>query len=376
MAEISLIIIILFPILILFPLFGFFIKFQSISRKTHQKMYYSLTLLFAISFLNIMFMVISRFSPTLELAEKTYIVASIFDILSLFMLIIILQRFEDDKILSKPLIFFTIIVSMILALVLFSPELEHNLSEEGQYFISFKKDSIINILLGIFSLSATIWLIYIYKRNRKEVRNSQQKKLHNWLFAGIFLSQLVGSFIPILTEHLIQLLPENFVPQDYKGAMAFLGFIKTIGMIFVGIAFIQIGKKPWLVQRQKSHFILVYSYEGINLFSKIFRDDISESDMTLFTGAFSAVTMMFKETTKTSELIQSIEFEKKKLRIVAKENFLCALMVDYSTQSSESAHKQFAQEFEEKFDKFLIDFNGNVGQFRVAEEIASKYFIY
>ena len=71
-----------------------------------------------------------------------------------------------------------------------------------------------------------------------------------------------------------------------------------------------------------------------------------------------------------------IEFEKKKLRIIAKEHFLCALMVDYSTQSSESAHKQFAQEFEEKFDKSLIDFNGNIGQFRVAEEIAGKYFIY
>ena len=205
-------------------------------------------------------------------------------------------------------------------------------------------------------------------RNRKEVRNSQQKKLHNWLFAGIFLSQLVGSFIPILTNSIA--FGEN------REAMALLGFIKTIGMVFVGIAFIQIGKKPWLVQRQKSHFILVYSYEGINLFSKIFRDDISESDITLFTGAFSAITMMFKETTKTSELIQSIEFEKKKLRIIAKDHFLCALMVDYSTQSSESAHKQFAQEFEEKFDKSLIDFNGNVGQFRVAEEIAGKYFIY
>ena len=86
--------------------------------------------------------------------------------------------------------------------------------------------------------------------------------------------------------------------------------------------------------------------------------------------------MMFKETTKSSELIQSIEFEKKMLRIIAKENFLCLLMVDYSTQSSENAHKQFAQEFEEKFNESLKDFNGNVGQFKVAEEIASKYFIY
>ena len=128
------------------------------------------------------------------------------------------------------------------------------------------------------------------------------------------------------------------------------------------------------MQRQQIHLLLVYSKQGLDLFSKIFRSDMSPSDVTLLTGGFSAITSLFQEMTKSSGEMQTILFENKELRLLKRKDFIVAILEEYATQASQLALEKFADEFENEYGDALEEFSGNVSQFQSAVSIANKYF--
>ncbi len=145
-------------------------------------------------------------------------------------------------------------------------------------------------------------------------------------------------------------------------------------MIIIGITFFKASKKPWLLQIQRIHMLLVYSESGIQIYSKTFGNQITIKDTELLIGAFSAISSLFKETTKTTGFIETIIFEGRELKIIKKEHFLCALLVDYTTQASNMAHKNFTNDFKSKFSKQLENFVGEVSEFSKADSIVGTYF--
>jgi hypothetical protein len=145
-------------------------------------------------------------------------------------------------------------------------------------------------------------------------------------------------------------------------------------MFMVGWGFYRVSKHPWLLQRQQVHLLIVISNDGLDIFSKIFRPDITPDDVTLLTGGFSAVSSMFQEATKISGTLQAILFEGKELHLLRREFFTTAILVDYSTQASDVALLKFTSDFEAQFGENLSNFSGNVSQLEPAGAIADTYF--
>ncbi len=97
---------------------------------------------------------------------------------------------------------------------------------------------------------------------------------------------------------------------------------QNIGILIIGIAFLRISKNPWLLQRQRVYFLVVYSHDGINLYSKIFSKEIISNDTVLLAGAFSAVTSLIGDCTKSAGNVKSILLEGKQLRIINQKRFI------------------------------------------------------
>jgi hypothetical protein len=120
--------------------------------------------------------------------------------------------------------------------------------------------------------------------------------------------------------------------------------------------------------------LAVYDHGGLSLYSKSFSKEIRPDDTVLLAGAFSAVTSLIEESTKSTGNVESILLQGKELRVVNREGFVCALLVEYTTQASEWALKKFTLDFEMKFRDSLTNFSGEISEFKTAEEIVMKYF--
>jgi hypothetical protein len=215
-----------------------------------------------------------------------------------------------------------------------------------------------------------LWIFFTYIRKMHDTKNRTQRRLLTWLFGGILLSQLGGLFGPISTN-----APSTATLSfDLFLGPGLMSIVRILGICLIGIEFLRAAKYPWLLQLQKVHLVLVYSRNGLPLYSKILRPDMNDQDVQLLAGAFSAVIQLFKESTKTTEPIEAINFRGKLVRIIDRGDFVSAVMVDYSSQASEMAHENFTKEFETTFAAEIAGFNGNVSQFSSADQIAAKYF--
>ena len=191
----------------------------------------------------------------------------------------------------------------------------------------------------------------------------------SWLLFGVFFSII----LPLIGYILILILTE--ISMDLVSFfLLFFLIIMNSGAIIIGFTFLRVKKEPWLLQRQKVHLIVVYSRDGIQIYSKIFNKALSETKTALLTSSFSAITSLFQEATETAGAVKSVLLEDKELRIINKDYFVCAILEDYSTQASESAHENFTKDFEKSFKEKLEKFDGEVSVFEAADQIANKYF--
>ena len=360
----------LFPILTILPVIGFFLYFLKKLRKTNYLMYKYLTFLFGASILNHLFSILSFFAVESETAIFYFLVGQFFDLTSLLTVMVLLTVFQQQRAISGNQIVLTSLIAGILGIITTEGGVEV-LSSESPWLIGFSRDTLIPVLVMLFSVIATLNLIYVYRKSYKTVSNPTQKDLLRLLFAGIIISQLLGSFVPHLG---IALFPSILAGWGEFFLFPLFAFVKIGGLILVGYAFHRVGKHPWLMQQQRNHFLMVYNPAGIALYTKSFRKDISEDDMSLFSGAFSAISTVIEESTKISESIKAIHFDEKELHVISRETFICILMMDFSTKASFQAQKEFTHEFEAKFLQQLTNFTGNVTKFKQADELVRKYF--
>ena len=346
---------------------GFFAYFLKKYLDTKHKMFRYLTVLFlTFLFRNIFQFGVLIFDST-EFAVSCFILREIFDMLVLYSLIVLLEVFEKDVSFSTRQSIMTILVFMAIGAMLSTPTFV--IDENNPYGIKFGNNELIGGIQLIFYIVAGIWLSIMLYQNHKTAWSVRQKKLILWLSLGVFCA----IFFPFISYLIIIIEAYMNSPLMYI-SIGTLPLVRNLGIIFIGIAFLKASKEPWLLQRHRIHFLIVYSKDGIQLFSKVFNEKLTSERTMLLAGGFSAITSIFKEATETTGSIKSIVLEDKELQIINNPHFLCAILVDFSTQASEIAHNNFASEFELKFKEELELFNGEVSKFSSAEEIIKKYF--
>lgn len=302
-------------------------------------------------------------------AQILFILAQIFRMLVLYCLVIILEFYSQNLLFTGKQTILAILVFFTIGGMLSTPNLEAELFETI-YIISFEHLSPVVIVQMIFNIYASIWLIILLRRNLKSASIEKQKKVVKYLLIGIFLA----IFLPLL-PNLTRTLTGGRSPRgNLLFGLVFGSILQNIGILIVGLIFYRISNNPWLLQQQKVYLLICYSHDGVELYSKSFSEDITSESLMLLAGGFSAISSMFKEITDAEGIITAILLEDKELRIIKKEHFISAMLVDYSTEATEQAHESFADEFENEYRGELKDWGGEVSKFKKANKITAKYF--
>ena len=325
----------------------------------------------AILFSTYLIRTIFQVNKNLELSEGEiilfFIFFQIFNMLALYSLILVLEVFEKNIQFSWRQILMTILVFIAIGGMISNPDLESQ-PIEGLIFISFKPISFEFIFRMLFHFIAGILLVIALHRSIKSAWSLKQKNLIKWLTCGTIFT----FFMPLIPQIATGLLRQ--VSIDFLMITSLIQeLFQNFGMIIIGVAFLRVSKNPWLLQRQKIHLLMVYSQSGLKLYSKAFIKELTSDDLLLLAGGFSAVTSLLKEATKTTGQVKAILLEGKELRIINRENFICVLLVEFTTQASELAHEKFTLEFEQKYKEELKNFNGEVSLFNSAEALATQY---
>ncbi|MBD3186202.1 hypothetical protein GF325_05185 [Candidatus Bathyarchaeota archaeon] len=356
----------LIPSILFTPIIIFFMYFLVKAIKERQKMYAFLTLMFATTGIANLLNVISSILPSPATGQVTFIAAQLLDLISMLALLLVFQLFDKDRLLNWQLVAFISLVTMISGTMLSDPNIIHSV-EGGLHVYFFEHRTLGGVLLLVFSIASITWLVYNFIKMRREATSKKQKSIVKWLMIGIVFSQVLGAFAPVTFN-----LAPGWLEMDR--IIGNITLFKSIGMLIVGITFYKVGNTPWLLQRQHVQLLLVYSRSGIPMFSRIFDKAMTDSDVQLLTGAMTAITAIFNESTKVARAIETILFKERELRIIERPAFLCVLLEEYSTHASETAHENFVRDFERNYGMEVASFSGNQNAFDGASEIVNRYF--
>jgi len=357
-----------FPIVLCVPTITFFVVFIWKYVKTHQKMFGYLSILFLATLIMHFFEESQFFSTTQQDAEFYFVLSQIFEMLMLYTLVVILEMFDRNVQFSRRQTILTVLTFLAIGGMITFPDVQTQ-TVEGRYLVSFSQFSPVLIFQLSFYVIAGVWLVILLHRSKKSATSRKQKKFILHFTIGIFLA-ISLPVLPLTYKEAVQ--AESITV--YLNWNLIQSLFQNSGMLIIGIEFWRLSRYPWLLQRQKVHLLVVYSPNGIELFSKSFNPDIKSDDILLLAGGFKAVTTLIEAATNAPGEIKAILLEGKELRLINRESFICALLVEYTTQASELAHENFTADFEQKFNDHLNNFNGLTSVFEPAEEIALQYF--
>ncbi len=356
------------PLVLIFPTIALTIFFFVRYSKTQQNMLLYLGALFVFYLTNNILEMNQYFVVVQEVAELYFIVSEISYILLFYLLIVIFEVFYRNTQFSRRQTLITIIAFVVIGGLISNSDLQVMTLSQG-YIVSIIQFSPIMILELVFFLTATALLLSVLIKTRKSAWDPKQKNLITWL--------LIGSIIGVLWPSLpFVLRPADIVVNEsiFLLMQLIMSIPQNIGILIIGLAFLRVSNNPWLLQRQRIDFLVVYSHGGTSLFSKSFRKEIKEHESILLAGAFSAVSTLIEESTETTGNIKAIKLEGKELRVISREEFICTLLVEYTTQASEWAQNKFTLEFEKKFKQELTNFQGEITPFSAAEDLVVKFF--
>jgi hypothetical protein len=366
--AIEVFILFLIPAVILIPAILLLFHFTREAIRQQKKIFVYLSALF-IFYLTMHFFEVAQGFVQIEIIAKfNFIMVQILQILVLYILVLVLEFYSQNILFSGKQTILAILAFIAIGGMITSPNLEVELIGT-RYIISFKHLNPIILVEMIFNTIASIWLIIMLRRNLKAAETKEQK----WIIYFLFIGLILGVFLAIVPNVVQSITGPRRVRLIYFD-IVFGSIIQNIGILTIGFTFYRVSNNPWLLQQQKVYLLVVYSHDGVELFSKSFSEEISQNDLMLLAGGFSAISSMFQEITDAEGIIKAILLEDKELRIIKKEHFISALLVDYSTEATEEAHKSFADEFEERFKKELKTFAGETTQFQEAKTIVDQYF--
>ncbi len=352
------------------PAVVFFIIFVRDAIKTRQTIFGYLALLFSLYLLQHVFK-IQQFFLVIEWdAEFFFMISQVLFIFIVLSLSLVVDMFEKNAPYSGKQTALTILATLAVGGLLINPSLLIT-PIEGTFTVQVDPHGLERAIQATFFLVAGLVILVTLFRSYQNATAFKQKSLVRGMFWGTFISLFVGSILPAVIEFGTVY---GFFSLNLSQISLFEGLFQDFGILVVGAAIVRVSKNPWLLQRQQVYFLIVLSHEGVDLYSKVFNPEITPTDLTLFSGGFSAVTSLFQEVTKTSTQVKSIVLEDNELRLINREHFVCAMLVDYSTQASEVAHQKFTNEFEALYGQVAKDYDGNASIFEAADRIAEKYF--
>ncbi|MFX1273533.1 MAG: hypothetical protein ACFFBP_10345 [Promethearchaeota archaeon] len=358
----------IFAVLLIIPTFILLAVFMFKFIKTHLTMLAYLTVLYIFYLINNLLQASQFFAQTEEIAELFFKITECAKLLMLLSLILIFEMYYSNTQFSYRQTISTVLAFSIIVGLISTPELNTQAISTG-FLVSLQRLSLLMILEVIYILFTTTFIIIMLIRSIKSAWSSKQKILIIALLIGSIIGVLFPSIPTVFVEQ--SPVPEQF---NYFTMQFFQTITQNIGILIIGIAFLSVSKNPWLLQRQKVYFLIVYSHDGINLYSRLFSKEINPDDAVLLSGAFSAVSSLIKESTNTTGKVKAILLEGKELRLITRRGFICALLVEYSTQASKWAQNKFSSEFERTYKDKLDNFDGEISAFDSADKIADKYF--
>ncbi len=352
------------------PAVVFFIIFVRDAVKTKQKIFGFLALLFGLYLLQHVVKVPQFFVVTEWVAEMLFVISQTLFMFIVLSLSLVVDMFEKNTPYSGKQTMLTILAAIAIGGMLINPALIST-PIEGTFIVRVDPHNLARAVQGIFLLVAGMVISVTLFQSYKNATAFKQKSLVRGMFWGTFISLIIGSIIPGMVEFAVTYA---LITADLLYIPLIEGVLQDLGMLVLGAAIMRVSKNPWLLQRQQVYFILVLSHEGVDLYSKVFNPEITPTDLTLLSGGFSAVTSLFQEVTKTSTQVKSIVLEDNELRLINRDHFVCAMLVDYSTQASEVAHQKFTNDFEALYGQIAKEYDGDASVFEAADRIAEKYF--
>ncbi len=112
--------------------------------------------------------------------------------------------------------------------------------------------------------------------------------------------------------------------------------------------------------------------DGRDVFAHQFEE--SHVDPALVSGMFSAITSFIKETTKSTELLRSIDHGDTSVIIEYGKYIFAAIFADRETSDVRAKLKSFIEEFEDRHGSILVKWNGNIDPFREDEALVIRIF--
>jgi hypothetical protein len=355
------------PIILIIIALFFLIFFLNKYIKTKYKIFGYLSIFFFTFLLQNIFQEGEMLNPIIDVKIVNYVMQQIFTLLVLYSMVVLLEVFESGRGISRRQSIMSFLIFTTLGAILSTPT--YTIDETQLSAVNYSEQELIGTFTLFFYIIAGIWLTSMLYRTYKTSWSDKQKKIIRLLSIGVFL----GIFFPIIGIISI-LISASISVYLMVITYIFTSVIRSIGVFIIGFAFLRASKEPWLLQRQKVHLLMVYSKDGILLYSKIFNEQLSEERTLLLAGGFSAIASLFKEATAATGNIKSILLEDKQLRIVNRKYFICTTLIESETQASEIAHNNFVNDFENMFREQLARFSGEISQFSAADEIAIKYF--
>jgi hypothetical protein len=131
----------------------------------------------------------------------------------------------------------------------------------------------------------------------------------------------------------------------------------------------------FVFEKVKKQGLYVIYQDGRGVYDYSFLEDYTQ-DPGLISGMFSAISSFIKETTKSTELLQTIDHGDVTILIEYGEYVFGALFVK-GNQSSEvrSQLREFITRFEENYEEVLIDWTGALKHFNDTDELVQNIFV-
>jgi len=323
-----------------------------------------------LAFLMLIFFIVLQFIAfSQDRAEFYFIISEISRVLVIYFLLLTFEIFYKNTQFSRRQTIYTILVFLIIGGFIAKPQIDVDLYLGRFFIMDLPLLSAINLFKLLFYGVSTIFICHILLKSRKNAWNSKQKFYITWLLIGSLIGILIPSFLNFITDDWL------IISQDFSIFSQVLQAIpQSISIFIVGLIFYKVSNNLWLLQHQRVYFLIIYSHSGLTLYSKSFSESITSADTQLLAGAFSAVSSLIKDGTKTTGSVEAILLEGKLLKIINRKKFICALLVEYSTPASEEALENFVKDFEIEFNDALDNVDGEVTPFHDADKICDKYF--
>lgn len=185
-----------------------------------------------------------------------------------------------------------------------------------------------------------------------------------------FDEQKVESILETLDD---EKLLSDIRPEDQEGNKKFYYILRFL--FHHNLITLWKTEFSFVFENVKKQGLYVIYQDGRGVYDYSFLEDYTQ-DPGLISGMFSAITSFIKETTKSTELLQTIDHGDVTILIEYGEYVFGALFVK-GNQSSEvrSQLREFITRFEEEHKEVLIDWTGALKHFNDTDELVQNIFV-